>query len=206
MVWQWTHRRHFPLQMFSAQFPMRPQTPKRMQAAARMASVVSSTLPACRRLIRETFAQLNASLVMISLPKTARQWLYWMSVCYVLGFIALWIGGGYILTESGRVRTFMDGPTGIAAPDIAQWQPLVGHFQRTYHWPTEVVSPRCDFIGWAYFPLLSVVASRHPTVALLDDRGQIITDPVFPQNFRLHPLRGRQLAGVIRQKTVGTSH
>jgi hypothetical protein len=143
---------------------------------------------------------------MRSLRKTARQWLFWMSVCYVLGFIVLWLGGGYILTESGRVRTFVRIPTGIAVPDVAQWQPLVGHFQRTYHWPTEVVSPRCDFIGWAYFPLLSLVASQHPTVTLLDDRGQIIAGPVFPLGYRLHPLRGRELGRVTRQKSAETSH
>ena len=143
---------------------------------------------------------------MSALPKTARQLVFWMSLCYVLGFIVLWLGGGYILTESGRVRTFMGTPTGIAAPDIAQWQPLVGHFQRTYYWPTEAVSPRCDFIGWAYFPLLSVVASRHPTVTLLDDRGQMIADPVFPNGYRLHPLKGRELAGDTLQRTAGTSH
>lgn len=143
---------------------------------------------------------------MISLPKTARQGLLWASVCYLLGFLVLWLGGGYILTESGRVRAFAGVPTGIAAPDVAQWQPLIGHFQQTYQWPTGHASPRCDFIGWAYFPLLSVVASRHPTVTLLDDRGQVIADPVYPPDYRLNPLRGRQLAGITHPKTVETRH
>lgn len=107
--------------------------------------------------------------VMKMLPRTLRRWLFCLSVCYVLGFVVLWLGGGYILTESGRVRTFMGVKTSIAAPDVAQLQPLLGHFQQRYHWPSQVVSPRCDFIGWAYFPLLSVVASQYPTVTLLDD-------------------------------------
>lgn len=136
--------------------------------------------------------------VMKMLPRTLRRWLFWLSVCYVLGFVVLWLGGGYILTESGRVRTFMGVKTSIAAPDVAQWQPILGHFQQRYHWPSQVVSPRCDFIGWAYFPLLSVVASQYPTVTLLDDRGSIIADPVFPRGYRLHPLRGGGLARVTR--------
>ena len=137
-------------------------------------------------------------LMMNRLPQTLRRWLFWLPVCYVLGFVVLWLGGGYVLTESGRVRTLMGVPTLIAAPDVAQWQPLFGHFQERYHWPTQVVSPRCDFIGWAYFPLLRMVASQHPTVTLLDDRGSIIADPVFPRGYRLHPLRGGDLARVTR--------
>lgn len=136
--------------------------------------------------------------VMNTFFRVARRWLFWASFGYFVGFVILWLGGGYVLTESGRVRTLMGVPTLIAAPDVAQWQPLLGHFQPSYQWPDHVVSPRCDFIGWAYFPLLSLVADRYSTVTLLDDRGAIIADPVFPRDYQLHPLRGGDLARVTR--------
>ena len=122
--------------------------------------------------------------------------LLWFPIWYLLVFLALWLGGGYILTESGRVRAFMDIPTLTAAPDSAEWQPLIGHFQAKYYWPDKKISPRCDLIGWAYFPLLSLVARQHPPVPLLDDRGWPLPDPLLPKNCRLHPLKGQELARV----------
>ncbi len=116
---------------------------------------------------------------------------------YIIAFVPLWLGGGYILTESGRVRQFLGIQTGIAAPDVAEWQPLIGHFQPDYHWPTGRVSPRCDFIGWAYYPLWQQVQYSHPSVQLLTDRGTIVEAPSIPPRFRLHPIRGRELRGII---------
>jgi hypothetical protein len=117
---------------------------------------------------------------------------------YAFGFVPLWLGGGYRLTESGQVRVFLGIPTGIAAPDVAEWQPFIGHFQPEYHWPTGEISPRCDVIGWLYFPLCSLVRSGHPTVRLLDERGQIIASPKLPGGFRFHPLRGSSLEPLLR--------
>ena len=128
----------------------------------------------------------------------------WIAKCvmmataiYVGCFFPLWLGGGYVLTESGRVRSLMGISTGIAAPDVAEWQPLLGHYQPAYHWPTGSISPRCDLIGWIYYPFWSLIRVQHPSVSLLDDRGMIVPAPEFPAGFSIHPLRGRELASVM---------
>ena len=116
---------------------------------------------------------------------------------YILIFFPLWLGGGYILTESGRVRQLFGIPTGIAAPDIADWQPLFGHCQPEYHWPGGEVSPRCDAIGWAYYPIWSLVRMHHPSIQLLTEGGSLVRNPVIPAGFVLHRLRGSELSGVF---------
>lgn len=134
---------------------------------------------------------------------TARKWLLRLALCYMVGFLILWQGGGYVLTESGRCRKFLGMNTRISAPDVAQWQPFIGHFQVKYQWPGGEVSPRCSWLGWAYFPLLKVMARQYPTVTLLDENGHIVPDPVFPPGYHLHPLRGRELAGVTSDSDKG---
>lgn len=121
-----------------------------------------------------------------------------LAAIYLLGFIPLWLGGGYVLTESGKVRQFLGIATGIAAPDIADWQPLFGHCQPEYHWPTDEVSPRCNALGWAYYPLWILVRKGHPSVQLLTEDGKIVKKPSLPAGFRFHPLRGRELQGIIQ--------
>jgi hypothetical protein len=116
---------------------------------------------------------------------------------YVLCFFPLWLGGGYILTESGRVRQLFGIPTGIAAPDIADWQPLIGHCQPEYNWPGGRTSPRCDTIGWAYYPFWTQVRKSHPPIQLLTDGGGLVEQPKVPSGFRLHWLRGSELARVF---------
>ena len=117
---------------------------------------------------------------------------------YALASIPLWLGGGYILTESGKVRQLLGVQTGIAAPDIADWQPLVGHCQPEYHWPTGDVSPRCDTLGWIYYPMWLLLRRSYPTVQLLTTGGGIVKNPSFPPGFRIHPLRGEDLRGIMQ--------
>ena len=126
---------------------------------------------------------------------------------YFSGLLILWKGGGYIYTESGKVRHFMTIPTLISASDIADWQPLLGHFQDSYVWPDGRGSPRCDLIGWVYFPFWKMIKKRHEPIQLLDERGFVInwlddsgtpiSASVLPKGFRFHPLRGGSLRSVF---------
>jgi hypothetical protein len=117
---------------------------------------------------------------------------------YGLCFVVLWKGGGYLLTESGKVRSFMGIETGISVPDVAEWQPLFGHCQTEYSWPDGSVSPRCDLIGWIWYPFWVWVDARHPSVRLVDERGKIVPAPVWPPGFSVHPIRGKLLSQIER--------
>ena len=116
---------------------------------------------------------------------------------YVTGFFVIWIGGGYVLTESGEVRRFMGIDTGIAVPDIAQWQPLFGHCQETYTWSGGRVGRRCDLIGKIYYPFLVCVQKRHPTMRMIGYDGRIEPFWKIPPKFKIHPLKGGELSNIL---------
>jgi hypothetical protein len=121
---------------------------------------------------------------------------------YLVGFIVLWLGGGYVLIRSGRTRVQL--PTGLAMADVADWQPLLGHCQPDYQWPGGGVrdwsggkiAPRCDIIGWGYYPLWIWVKKRHPTFALITAERlpyELLDPNAPPEGFAFHPLRGQEL-------------
>jgi hypothetical protein len=139
---------------------------------------------------------------MTTIKKLRNRWRSFVVIAliiYLLGFVVLWIGGGYILTESGKVRVFMGMGTGIAAPDVAEWQPLFGHCQPSYTWAGGSESSRCDFLGNLYFPLISAVQSYHEPIQMLDDDGFPVGSPPLPQGFKLHPRRGQELSGILAE-------
>lgn len=120
---------------------------------------------------------------------------------YLLGFLVLWLGGGYVLNRSGVTR---DAElTGFALADVADWQPLFGNCQPKYQWPGAApdwsggkVSPRCDAIGWAYYPLWVLVKKKKPAYSLHrgDDLPYDVIDPEkLPEGFRFHPRRSESL-------------
>lgn len=121
---------------------------------------------------------------------------------YLLGFIVLWPGGGYLICHSGRTRDQL-GRSGLTLADTAEWQPLLGMCQPEYQWPgVELywrggeVRPRCDLIGWAYYPLWLVVKKQHPTYSLFNNHTLPFDtlDPThLPSGFKFHPLRGDDL-------------
>ena len=120
---------------------------------------------------------------------------------YLVGFLVLWLGGGYVLNQSGMTRD--TSLTGFPFADTADWQPLFGNCQPKYQWPGAAadwtggdVSPRCDAIGWTYYPLWILIKKKHPTYALLDKDGlpyDTINPDDLPDGFGFHPLRGNEL-------------
>jgi hypothetical protein len=121
---------------------------------------------------------------------------------YFLGFLLLWLGGGYTASRSGMIRDQIL-PTGYPLVDTAEWQPLIGNCQPKYQWPGPnpdwsggTQSPRCDAIGWAYYPFWLLVKSRNPTYALLDKDTlpfDTINPRELPNEFKFHPLKGKDL-------------
>lgn len=155
----------------------------------------SANSPNVSRLTTDVRRKMNAT------HKRLTKFTFALLGAYITVFAILWLGGGYILTESGEVRQFLGISTGIAAPDIADWQPLFGHCQPEYHWATGDISPRCDILGWAYYPLWILVRKSHPPVRLLSQQGEIIQKPSLPITFRINPLRGGDLKSVLSAET-----
>jgi hypothetical protein len=117
---------------------------------------------------------------------------------YLLCFLPLWLGGGYVATAGDGIASFSCFPTGLPAPTaMAEWQPLAGRFQPASRTPVANTPTNCDWIGWTWYPLLSLVRSHHPAVYLLNDRGFLADPLVLPPNFRVHPLRGASLTQLL---------
>jgi hypothetical protein len=123
-------------------------------------------------------------------------------VVYLLSFIVLWLGGGYAASRSGRTREHIL-PTGYPILDTVEWQPLIGNCQPNYQWPGSnadwsngPIAPKCDTIGWAYYPLWLLVKSKYPTYALME-KDALSFDTIDPQKlphgFKFHPLRRKEL-------------
>ena len=112
---------------------------------------------------------------------------------YFLAFVILWLGGGYVLTESGRMRLGV-----IAMPDIAEWQPLVGYYHEGFVRPQGDTITRCDNngIGFAYGFFIRQVQRNHPVIRFFDDSGNS-SSVAIPKGFRYHPLHGGELRGVL---------
>ena len=120
----------------------------------------------------------------------------WGLVVYLAGFLVLWLGGGYVLCESGKTRVW----TGMPLPDVAEWQPLFGWCQPEYQWPGVNsdwsggdTRPRCDAIGWLYYPLWLAVKARHPALTLRDASGRCSESFAIHPAFRSHPFKGKGL-------------
>jgi hypothetical protein len=125
------------------------------------------------------------------------------TLLYVLAFFVLWLGGGYTLNRSGRTRSL-----NLADVDVFDWQPLFGNCQPEYQWPGGErgnwrggrIAPRCDLIGWAYYPLWLLLKKRHPTYRFLEsDRipYQAIKPDALPRGFDLHPRHRKDLEEVL---------
>ena len=117
--------------------------------------------------------------------------LAWVISAYLIGFVPLFVGGGYELSESGELRLDSGMLSGMPVADVAEWQPLFGFCQIAYHWPTGSVSPRCDLIGWLYYPLIYLVKLNHPAIDMFDADGHPKRTLSFPHGFRSHPRRSR---------------
>lgn len=123
---------------------------------------------------------------------------------YVTCFFPLWLGGGYVVQRSGRTR-FLNT---IAIADTIDWQPLWGNCQPEYQWPGGnpnhwgggEIAPRCDFIGWAYYPLWLLAKKKHPTYALMEKDGlpfNVVKPTELPTDFKLHPLHEREMREIF---------
>jgi hypothetical protein len=118
---------------------------------------------------------------------------------YFVVFVVLWLGGGYVYITSGRTWF---------GPDTIEWQPLFGNCQPEYQWPGPPenwlggkVSPKCDVVGWAYFPLWLMVRKNHPVYTLgeYNDLPFVVIDPShLPDGFKIHPTRGRELDSLLK--------
>lgn len=141
--------------------------------------------------------------VKMSVPdKKLLKWMWRLFLFfYIPFFLVLWLGGGYVATQSGKARSFMGIPTGISVTDVAAWQPFIGHFQSSYTWPDGDVSPRCGPIGWAYFPMFYVIERYNPPIRLITEEGEIIQSPDVPHDLKIHPWRGGFLRSVLPTKT-----
>ena len=129
---------------------------------------------------------------------------FWVVVViiYLLGFLVLWLGGGYAASRSGMTRDQLL-PTGYPLLDTAEWQPLIGNCQPNYQWPGPNPdwsggkrAPKCDAIGWAYYPLWLLVKVNYPTYALLDKDAlpyATLNRQRLPNGFKFHPLRRKDL-------------
>lgn len=126
-------------------------------------------------------------------------------VVYFMVFFVLWFGGGYTARPSGMTRDPLFG-TGYSLSDTAEWQPLFGNCQPIYQWPGANpdwsggdVAPRCDLIGWAYYPFWLLIKRKHPTYALLEKDAlpyDVLNSRKLPQDFKFHPLWGKDLKDV----------
>jgi hypothetical protein len=119
---------------------------------------------------------------------------------YLGGFLILWLGGGYELSASGRMRLL----GGLAVPDRAEWQPLMGWCQPEYQWPGTKddwsggdTKPRCDVIGWVYYPFWLAVKARNPAVELFDSSRRIPPEIEVSAGFDVHPCRGQSLRNMF---------
>ena len=117
--------------------------------------------------------------------------LYWIFGLIICRF------GGYVFTESGKVRKIFGNDTGIAVPDIACWQPLFGHYQIDYHWPNGIIKSRYNVIGWLYYPFIVKMQKNFPSIQLLDSNGYAIKISPSQEHYVLHPIRGKGLETLL---------
>lgn len=83
---------------------------------------------------------------------------------YVLSYAILSANGGYVLTQSGRVRYGF----GLAVSDIEQWQPRWAWCQR-FRRIDGSHTLRGNWLGYAYAPLILLDQKWiHPTRAIVD--------------------------------------
>lgn len=83
---------------------------------------------------------------------------------YVLSYVLLSVCGGYLLTQSGRVRYGF----GFAVSDIEQWQPRWAWCQR-FRRIDGSHTLRGNWLGYAYAPLILLDQKWiHPTRAIVD--------------------------------------
>jgi hypothetical protein len=132
-------------------------------------------------------------------------------VVYFMVFFVLWFGGGYTARPSGMTRDPWLG-TGYPLSDTAEWQPLFGNCQPIYQWPGANldwsggdVAPRCDLIGWAYYPFWLLIKSKNPTYALLEKDAlpyDVLNPRNLPPGFPFHPLDGRALKEGLAEITA----
>jgi hypothetical protein len=105
---------------------------------------------------------------------------------YFLSFVPQYLGGGYVLMESGRLRIsgsfFIDEPL----PDIAVWQPRWGICQPNYSWPNGRVSSRRDTFGSIYYPLIRIAQLQYKPVPVVDNNYRPINKDVISA-LRPHP-------------------
>lgn len=110
-------------------------------------------------------------------------------VVYVSSYVPLSMTGGWVVSESGRIRIT------LAMADIFEWQPRYGmfHRMRTYGGGHLV---RADFLGWFYSPLILIDQKWiHPTIAFIDSEFELVDPIPAPPLKEYHPTRANRFHG-----------
>jgi hypothetical protein len=111
-----------------------------------------------------------------------------LAVVYVMVYLFLSLGGGYVTHTSGNHRMSY----GLAIPDSMSWQPYWGT-GGTFVRADGSSTWDCDWIGFLFAPLLYVdQRSVHPTIPILKDDLTIDAAAIPPQNKLHHRERAGQ--------------
>ena len=105
---------------------------------------------------------------------SAKRWLKIALSClllYVVCYIILSFGGGYVWTQSGQVRYDF----GLSVTDLEQWQPRYTFCQR-FRLIDGSWTIRANFLGYVFAPLVLLDQTFvHKTVRLFDpETGKVI--------------------------------
>lgn len=110
-------------------------------------------------------------------------------VVYVASYVPLSKRGGWVVSESGRVRIT------LAMADIFEWQPRYGLFHRMRAYGGGHLI-RADFLGWFYSPLILIDQKWiHPTIAFIDSEFKAVDPIPAPPLNEYHPTKANRFHG-----------
>ncbi len=102
-------------------------------------------------------------------------------VLYIASYVFLSAAGGYVFTQSGKIRL------GISLDDQWIWMPRYGWAQ-PYQWPDGRNTVRVSGVaGWLYLPLIIVdQAWIHPTQRFITEDGKWVDGFIPPSTNQWH--------------------
>ena len=123
-----------------------------------------------------------------------------VGVLYVATYVVLSVTGGWVITQTGNLRT------GISQDDAFVWMPRYGWCQK-YTWPDGTRSIRAEGVGYLLAPLiLSDQKWVHPTKTFLSPDFTPVQGFTPPATNSWHPMMREALAEeMAAQKVQPTS-